>query len=94
MQIMIKVCHTYLSILKCNVLMITTSLINIITYLSTLLSGSFCLTNNGEGKDEKRKVFGLCSDQSDKFLVAGDSQGFVTVFDITNYCNGDNHSVN
>ena len=70
----------------------TESLGNLIIKLQVIIIqplhplGSFCLSGSING--EARNVLDLCTDPEDQFLIAGDIQGYITIFDIKNYCNG------
>lgn len=48
------------------------------------ISGSFCLTSNGE----ERNVLALSTDDNDHYLIAGDVRGCIAIFDISQYCIG------
>ncbi len=52
-----------------------------------------CDVTSGDGK-ESANVLALCVDSKDKFLIAGNIKGFITVFDISKYCNGKGTQVN
>lgn len=44
--------------------------------------GTFSLTCND------RSVLALCSDPDNQYLIAGDTEGTISLFDISTYCTG------
>ena len=57
---------------------------DIILFFFFLIAGSFPLTEN-----ESENVLAMATDTTEKHLLAGDTQGFVSVFFIQDYCNSD-----
>ena len=52
-----------------------------------------CDVTSGDGK-ESDNVLAFCVDSKDKFLIAGNMKGSITVFDISKFCNGKGTQVN